>query len=717
MISAVLSGLPADVDEAQSFVSGVLAIPGVDEAILVLPIANEMNRPDVFGVAEEITVDGFRLVRDVRASDPSTDLNLAAEVATGDVLLILEREVQFVVLDGSAFEDSLVNLAENVMEVSLVDADSAHLQGGISDRFRTGLNDYRSGRVYLVGKRTFLEMRGFDERPEFCTALGRDLLTRFLRAGATILPVSGLRGLVTDTQEPWLFSSYVEAAAESGLAGRISADKSIYRNLVDWSVASENRVPLVSVAVATKDRVELLEECIDSILLQTFQDFEVVVIDDGSDDAEGVRDLIQSYGDERIKLARIEESSGVAAARNLAATISSCRFTAVHDDDDLMLPYRLEVGLASIEEGYQASYGGWINFKDNTGELQPFVTKKDFSSAMVADSGAAPGHSTWTVPTALIRQFKYNEVLTASVDHELATRLVNAGLRWKHAGRYMYLRRVHKLQITAQDSDNQKLGHNLSKINNRFLCTASSLEKLKAEGAKLSWPGGMEKNDMFNRYGAYLPDSLVDRTLKFQGNSNLSAFLAEMPSQLRELVAERDALTDGAVREEGVLQGVTLKQLGELRTKGIARYQLEPHAKGSVELGFEDREAGVSSSSLDQPLTNSIARAAEVLQSRFPAATLIVAELTQIEYQTSQTIMEDFAGLLAARKVLVAGEFGNLRTALVLAIEDQIDFKLALSNVRTLINHQPFVYSQDSLLSFNSLSDRGETVELSNGRN
>lgn len=117
MISAVLSGLPADVDVAQTFVSGVLAIPGVDEAILVLPIANELNRPDVFEAAEEIAIDGFRLVRDVRASDPSTDLNLAAEAATGDVLLILEREVQFEVLDSSALEDSLANLGENIMEI------------------------------------------------------------------------------------------------------------------------------------------------------------------------------------------------------------------------------------------------------------------------------------------------------------------------------------------------------------------------------------------------------------------------------------------------------------------------------------------------------------------------------------------------------------------------------------------------------------------------
>ena len=98
--------------------------------------------------------------------------------------------------------------------------------------------------------------------------------------------------------------------------------------------------------IATKGRAELLRECLASILCQTVQDFEVIVVDDGMlDDSRGV---VESFADSRLKYFGVEEPQGISAARNLGASYASGRFVAVMDDDDICLPNRFEVSLRAI---------------------------------------------------------------------------------------------------------------------------------------------------------------------------------------------------------------------------------------------------------------------------------------------------------------------------------------------------------------------------------
>ena len=164
---------------------------------------------------------------------------------------------------------------------------------------------------------------------------------------------------------------------------RVDNRQSLYPNLIDWSVPQDERLPLVSVAIATKDRYEMLVESINSVLYQTFQEFEIIVVDDGSEDPLRVEQVIASIDDPRIKLIHHDRSRGVAAARNTAATHSNCLLTAVHDDDDIMLPNRLEIGIDGLSQTVDATYGGWINFQDDTGELRGFLTLKGFGLSLI----------------------------------------------------------------------------------------------------------------------------------------------------------------------------------------------------------------------------------------------------------------------------------------------------------------------------------------------
>jgi len=97
-------------------------------------------------------------------------------------------------------------------------------------------------------------------------------------------------------------------------------------------------MPAVSVIIPTYNRAHMVGETIESVLQQTFQDFEVIVADDGSTD--GTHQLLRTYGD-RIRYL-FQQNRGAAAARNRAVEEAKGRYLAFCDDDDLWCPDHLE---------------------------------------------------------------------------------------------------------------------------------------------------------------------------------------------------------------------------------------------------------------------------------------------------------------------------------------------------------------------------------------
>lgn len=86
---------------------------------------------------------------------------------------------------------------------------------------------------------------------------------------------------------------------------------------------------------------EYLREAIQSILNQTFSDFEVIVVDDAS--TVDVRDIVNSYLDERIHYYRLAKNEGAAGARNYAIAKSVGEYIAFMDSDDVSYANRFEI--------------------------------------------------------------------------------------------------------------------------------------------------------------------------------------------------------------------------------------------------------------------------------------------------------------------------------------------------------------------------------------
>lgn len=134
---------------------------------------------------------------------------------------------------------------------------------------------------------------------------------------------------------------------------------------------AHNGCPTVSVIVPAYNSERYLEAALRSVCAQTFQDFEIIVVDDGSTD--GTAGLAEGFRqhDERIRVIH-QRNRGISAARNAGTAASYGRVVALLDSDDMWLPEYLERQLAVLEKhpGADIVSANAINFGGRSdGEL------------------------------------------------------------------------------------------------------------------------------------------------------------------------------------------------------------------------------------------------------------------------------------------------------------------------------------------------------------
>ncbi len=124
-------------------------------------------------------------------------------------------------------------------------------------------------------------------------------------------------------------------------------------------------MPVVSVIVPTFNRAHLVSQTIDSILAQTFDDWELILVDNES--ADDTEKVISSYQDERIRYFRNANHGVIAANRNYGIQKSAGEYIAFCDDDDLWMPDKLEIQLHqfSIDEKIGLVCTNALNYDDS----------------------------------------------------------------------------------------------------------------------------------------------------------------------------------------------------------------------------------------------------------------------------------------------------------------------------------------------------------------
>ena len=108
--------------------------------------------------------------------------------------------------------------------------------------------------------------------------------------------------------------------------------------------------PTVSVIIPTYNRANLVDKAIKSVLSQTYQDFEIIVIDDGSTD--NTEEIIRGFKDKRVKyIKKYKKNRGISATRNIGIKVARGKYIASLDSDDEWLPDKLDKQIKILQDG------------------------------------------------------------------------------------------------------------------------------------------------------------------------------------------------------------------------------------------------------------------------------------------------------------------------------------------------------------------------------
>ena len=131
--------------------------------------------------------------------------------------------------------------------------------------------------------------------------------------------------------------------------------------------------PRVSVLMTAYNREEFIAEAIESVLAQTFTDFELIIVDDGSKDR--TVEIARNYAarDSRIQVVVNERNLGQFPNRNYAASLATGEFVKYHDSDDVMYPHCLQVTVPLLTAYPEAAFALSPGGLDWTGGPYPML--------------------------------------------------------------------------------------------------------------------------------------------------------------------------------------------------------------------------------------------------------------------------------------------------------------------------------------------------------
>lgn len=156
--------------------------------------------------------------------------------------------------------------------------------------------------------------------------------------------------------------------------------------------------PVVSVILPTYNRANILAKAIESVLSQTYKNFELIIIDDASTDDTGA--VIKNFDDDRIKYIEHTQNEGAPAARNTGIGHARGEYVAFQDSDDEWLPSKLEQQLRAFQnasdsvgvvytgmvraEAGDMRYLPYPGVEQTTGDIRRSLARQNFISTPVA---------------------------------------------------------------------------------------------------------------------------------------------------------------------------------------------------------------------------------------------------------------------------------------------------------------------------------------------
>ncbi len=216
--------------------------------------------------------------------------------------------------------------------------------------------------------------------------------------------------------------------------------------------------PKITVVMPVYNCAAYVAEAIDSILGQTYSDFEFIIIDDASTDT--TLSIVKSFNDSRIQIVEKPKNTGLTNSLNIGLSLAKGRFIARMDGDDISLPNRFELQVAFMEHHTQTIACGTNYSILNTGEIKSLPLSNEDTKAQLLYK------SCFAHPTVMLRKSKldrhhlaYSPEKEPSEDYDFWVRLMQFG-ELRNLPEVLLRYREHKCQVSKSRHQIKKR-HNL----------------------------------------------------------------------------------------------------------------------------------------------------------------------------------------------------------------------------------------------------------------
>lgn len=259
--------------------------------------------------------------------------------------------------------------------------------------------------------------------------------------------------------------------------------------------------PLLSVVMPVYNGEKYLKEAIESVLSQTYKDFELIIINDGSSD--NSLKIINEFSDNRIRVINNETNLGIPRVRNIGLSESAGCFLAWCDCDDICLPTRFEEQLSFLEKNQTyGACGTWlIGFDERSFfKMKPYKSSEIIKATLLFKSLILN-------PTVMLRlseirknQLQYNTNLVIAEDYDFFLRC-SRFFPMTNITKVLYKYRASETSIMKKFSNLEKESYDIHKL--IYSCALKSLEIHPSE-TELNLHWMITSDKLFRRFSDYV---------------------------------------------------------------------------------------------------------------------------------------------------------------------------------------------------------------------
>jgi glycosyltransferase involved in cell wall biosynthesis len=247
--------------------------------------------------------------------------------------------------------------------------------------------------------------------------------------------------------------------------------------LVDSDELQYEVTPVISVILPVYNGGKYIVEAIESILKQTFSDFELIVIDDGSTD--DTFRILQKYQakDQRIRVVS-RKNKGLIATLNEGISLAKGIWIARMDADDIALAHRFERQLERLDNTGADICGSWVKRFGTVDKRIVMLHQSDGAIKKEMLFCSPFVHPSVMLRTSVMKHLLYDTAWEKAEDYDLWERAIEMGCKMTNVPEILLLYRVHKEQISTQfASFQQEQGRGIRRRYWMFVFNAMSLNQ------------------------------------------------------------------------------------------------------------------------------------------------------------------------------------------------------------------------------------------------